>query len=256
MPAPFGPIRPRISPRLMVKVTASSAARPPNRTVTSSSSTSGSPTSVSISRLGATISATTSGSASSGMHVGDVDGDRDVVDHRADVGARRRPRHATGIPRRPRRRPRSPPGSCGDSESRLTCVTSAGVAAAAPRAAPAGGHVQLTAVGQQLLPHRDQTLRPEDHQHHQGEPEEQVPVLRDRVAVDRDAEDLGAAEEEVRQVHDDERAEDDAELVALAAEHDGAQEQHRVDDVEVRRDHELHLTGVQRAGHAADARRR
>ena len=35
MPAPLGPIRPRISPRLMLKVTESSAVSPPNFTVTS-----------------------------------------------------------------------------------------------------------------------------------------------------------------------------------------------------------------------------
>ena len=40
LPAPFGPIRPRISPRWMSKVTSSSAVRPPNLTVRSSTSSS------------------------------------------------------------------------------------------------------------------------------------------------------------------------------------------------------------------------
>src|SRR6476661_9623952 len=57
-------------------------------------------------------------------------------------------------------------------------------------AATAGRHVQLTTVGEQLLPYRDQTLRSEDHQRHQRETEEQVFVFRDRAAVHRDAEEF------------------------------------------------------------------
>ena len=162
----------------MVKVTESSAVRPPNFTVTSSQfdqrlADLGARSPV----VGATISATTSGSASSGMHVGDVDRHRLVEDHRADgalaVGLLRHVpvfladlgagadcrRDRARIPNR---------GSLG--HLRLLCL-----------ATPAGGDVQLAAVGQQLLPDRDQSLRPEDHQHHQRQAEEQVLVLGDLV---------------------------------------------------------------------------
>ncbi len=58
LPAPFGPISPRISPRLISKETESSATRPPKRSVTSRMASRVSPTPTSISRSGATTSAT------------------------------------------------------------------------------------------------------------------------------------------------------------------------------------------------------
>src|ERR1700712_1731964 len=63
LPAPFGPIRPRISPRLMSNVTASNAVRPPNFTVRSVVCSSVSPSAAFTSRCSAAISSSITGSS-------------------------------------------------------------------------------------------------------------------------------------------------------------------------------------------------
>ena len=143
LPAPLGPIRPRISPRLMSNVTASSAVRPPNLTVRSLVSS--------------------SGLALGGVHLAVQRRQFLVDDHRLVA-------HAAAFES----------SACVQQLSRRL------------------------AVGEQLLAHREQTLRPEDHQHHQRQAEEQVLQV-----AEVDPEQMHA-EQPVGQVDDDERAEDHA----------------------------------------------
>ena len=240
LPAPFGPISPRISPRRTSKLTSSRAVRPPKRTVSPSTASRVSP-----------------------FAHGELAFGRDRGRHRRVVlralggvhvlEGLEEPLLARGrVERRigGRRLAHSPPPR-GEVPAWSSGTVSGEVAPRlARRRHPARRHgrprpeqflVRLSAVGQQVLAHPEQTLRAEDHQDDEGDAEDQEPVGRLEL-------------EPVGDVRDEERPEDHADLVALPAEHHRGEVQRRRRDVEALVVDVADLGGEQRARQTADRR--
>src|SRR6476660_1192343 len=191
LPAPLGPIRPRISPVLMWNETPSRALTPPKRRVTSSTSSilPGGSSAISSTRMSTEVSGTDSTASSLGGPS---------------------LRSAAGV----------------DSDIDRSFLDDLGL---------------LGGTGSHGPPRRQQALRAEDGQCHQGDAEEQEP------AVGQEPELLGGPGEQGRR-------HDHAPAVALDSDDDHRHEEDRVDDGEVVRVDERLLAREQRPGQAADRR--
>src|SRR6478752_6696875 len=191
LPAPLGPMRPRISPLLMWKLTSLSATTPPKRRVTASTSSSFSP------------SATAGTPKSSGAMM--TSGLISVT---------------------------SSTSSCW--RGRSGCTASDMVFSFLE-----DGLSGIGTLGTDRAFRRQQTLRPEDREQHQGEAEDEHAEVREVT-------------EPLREVADDDRADDDAPPVARATDDDGGEEEGRQEQLEALGVDEARLGREERAGKAAD----
>src|SRR6478672_6972352 len=207
LPAPLGPMRPRISPLLMWKLTSLRATTPPKRRVTSSTSSSRSP------------SDTTGTPMSSGAM--STSGLISVASSAGSASVRC-------------------PGCFGSVLPWLPGAESwvAGVAGVVVSSSPVAGRVGsgtgfsfledglsfVRALGADRPSRRQQALGAEDREQHQRETEDEHAEVRELT-------------EALREVADDDRADDHAPAVAGATDDDGGQEQDREQqDEAVRRD--------------------
>src|SRR6478609_4012307 len=201
LPAPFGPMRPRISPLLMWKLTSLRATTPPKRRVTSSTSSSRSP------------SATTGTPMSSGAM--STSGLISVTSSAGSASARS-PVGSTG----PELVPAPVPAGSG--------VTAAAVGSSADVGAVASdtgfsfledGLSLVRPLGADRAPRGQQALGAEDREQHQRETEDEHAEVRELT-------------EALREVADHDRTDDDTPAVAGATDDDGGQEQDREQQLE------------------------
>src|SRR6476469_11037350 len=227
LPAPLGPMRPRISPLLMWKLTSLRATTPPKRRVTSSTSSSRSPSD--------TTGTPMSSGAMSTSGLISVTSSAGSASVRSPVGSAR-PELVPALV------PAGPAGPAG-----------LGVPAGAVGSSPVVGCVGsdtgfsflenglsvVRPLGTDRAPRGQQTLRTEDREQHERETEDEHAEVRELT-------------EALREVADDDRTDDHTPAVAGATDDDGGQEQDREQQDEAVRRDETGLGREERAGEATD----